>query len=214
MSDAATPVNPAPAAPAPAPATAATPAPTEDKVILTKEQFDQLQRDAARARAMQRQNDRNKSSHFTPESQAPKPAPTQEQLAERAADEDRKAERGLMGIAASPEYREVLDADPTLRAMFVQNPLSVLGLMAPDAFDAEDALTLVKEKLEEKKAKLAKSATLAPAPAAPAPASPAPGAVAPSDTAPNAEYEQAKKNPNPEGAIAGMITARMKANKK
>jgi hypothetical protein len=77
--------------------------------------------------------------------------------------QDRKAERGLIALALQPEYRDVLDADPTFRDMLTKAPLSVLPLYAPDSVDAEDAVQQITELLNDRKAKLA------PAPAAPAP---------------------------------------------
>lgn len=217
MSEVATPAEsvetPAPAA-TPAPAPAATPAPAvpvAETVTLTKEQHDQLARDAARAAGNQRKADLY-DRHFGQGGrfQPPTPAtpPSAEQMRETADAEDRKAERGLTAIAASPEFREVLDADPTLRDLMVKNPLAVLPLLAPDAMDADDAIGLVKDAL---KARVKPAPAPAPAtPPAPTPEVPKPGAVTtPTDQTVHEAVEDAKKIPNTERAIANMIGAKI-----
>lgn len=222
MSETATPATPAvPAAPeatpAPAaPAAAATPVqPQPATVTLTQEQYDQLARDASRASSAQRKADLydkltgGGSGHFR-QPVVPAQAPSEDELKARAAEEDRKAERGLLALAADPSFREVFDNDPTLREMITKNPLAVLPIYANDALDADDAVNLVKEALEKRK----KPTTPPAAPATPAPVvPPAPpaGAVNPQPAAAvNDAYEQAKKNPNTESAIAGMITAKVR----
>lgn len=208
MSDAAT-----PAVPVETPAPAATPAPAVEVVSLTKEEHAQLARDAARAAANQRKADLydrqfGGGNHFQPA--VPAAPPTAEQLKEKADAEDRKAERGLTAIAADPAYREVLDADPTLRTLLVQNPLAALPLLAPDALDAEDALNLVKEALNGRK-KPAAPATPTPAtPPATPPAPPVGGVNPQADQQTNDAVEAARKLPNTEYAIAGMITAKVR----
>lgn len=220
MTEVATPAVPeatppaTPATPAPAPATPVAPAATEETVTLTKEQHDQLARDAARAASMQRKADLydrhfgNSGSHFkTPAQVTP---PTEEEKRVQADAEDKKAERGILAIAADPAFREVLDADPTLRNLMVSNPLAVLPMLANDALDAEDAMSLIKEELGKRK----------PAPAtppAPAPAPtevPKPGAITtPTDQTVDEAVETARKNPNTEHAIAGMIGAKVRQGK-
>lgn len=205
------------------PATPATPVVTPAApaavVTLTPEEHAQLTRDASRAAANQRKADLydrtvgsgRKSGHFA----APAPAtpPSKEEMEAQASAEDAKAERALLALAASPEYRDVLDADPTLRNLFLTNPLAVLDMYAKDAVDAEDALTLVKDEL----GKLRKPATPPANPPATPPATPpAPptGAInPPADQTTNEAVEAAKKNPNTEHAISGMIGARLKGGK-
>ena len=202
--------------PVPAPAVPATPSPVPVPAVVTlpKEQHDGLVRDAGRAAANQRKADLydkltgGKGGHFKPA--APVTPPSPEEEATIGAAEDRKAERGLFSIAADPAFRDVLDADPTLRSLFTSNPLAVLPMLAPDALDADDALSLVKEALGKRRP--------APAPVTP-PTPPAPvppvGAVNPSgDKAVNEEVEVAKKNPNTERAVAGMIGAKLRGFKK
>ena len=223
MSEAATPAvqpggNP-PAAPA------ATPASTQpEKVTLDKGAHDQLVKDAARASEAQSRADRYEGilkkngllggGHFKPVS--PATPPTQEERQAQAADEDRKAERGLIGIALDPVYREVLDKDPTLRDLLTKNPLAILPVLAPDALDADDAVNLVKEALNKRKALPANPPANPPAPSTP-PTPPTPphgGVNPPSSDVPNEEYEAARKNPKTEAAIAGMIKAKTKSGGK
>ncbi len=209
MSETATPAVPA----TPAPAPAATPAPQPETVTLSKEQHDQLVRDAARAPEAQSRADRYKGilekngllgdGHFKPANPVTPPTPEERQAAGAA--EDRKAEKGLLALALDPAYRAVLDADPTLRDMLTKNPLAVLPVFASEALDADDAVGLVRDMLKKR----ATPAT--PAPVTP-PATPTPptGAVNPSDKPVNAEVEAARKNPNTERAIAGMIGAKIR----
>jgi hypothetical protein len=98
----------------------------------------------------------------------------------------------------------LLDSDPTLRDLMVNNPLAVLPTLAPDAIDAEDALALVTEKLD------ARLTTInAPAPAAPAPATvPAPAVNTPSKSVEERVVE-AQKAPHLRDAIAGSLAARL-----
>ena len=184
-----------------------------ETVSLTKEAHDQLKRDAARASSNQRKADlwdRNqggKGSHFKPT--APATPPSEEERASAAATEDRKAERGLLSLAADPAFREVFDADPTLRNLMTSNPLAVLPMLAPDALDAEDAITLVKEAL----GKRAKPATPLVPPTPPVSPTPPVGAINAQDKPVNAEVEAARKIPNTERAVAGMIGARLRESK-
>ena len=218
MSEEATPAVPTPEAPG---APAATPSVVEpEKVSLDKAAHDQLVKDAARASSAQSEADRYKNilkkngllggGHFKPTPVAPATPPSQEDLQAAGAEEDRKAEKGLTALALDATYREVLDKDPTLRDLFHKNPLAVLPLLAPDAIDADDALTLVKDALEKRKP--------APAPATPppipAPVVPPVGGVNPDDKAVNEEVEAAKKIPNTERAVSGMLGARLRGMKK
>lgn len=189
----------------------ATPAKTEGFVLTfkTKEEMENFQRDAARAPTLQSKADRwdryvgKNGGHFKPATPATPPTP--EELAAHGAEEDKKAERGLLAIAADPTFREVFDADPTLRDLFTKNPLAVLPIYANDALDADDALDLVKDALT----KLKKPATPPTTPPATPPTPPA-GGVNPNDKAVDEEYEKARKNPNTETALAGMIKSKMK----
>ena len=195
--------------PTPAPVTPAVNPP--EQVTLTKEAHDQLLRDAARGSTNQRKADLydrtqgKGSGHFKPA--APATPPSQEEQAAQAQAEDRKAERGLLSLAADLAFREVLDADPTLRNLMTSNPLAVLPMLAPDALDAEDAIALVKEAL----GKRAKPAT-PPAPPATPPVIPPVGAINANDKPVNEAVETARKLPNTERAVAGMIGARLREN--
>lgn len=215
MSEAATPAVPANGE-QPSPAPAATPAVSapEESVTLDKKAHDQLIRDAARASEAQSRADRYEGilkkngllggSHFKPRTPATPPSAEEQQAA--AAEEDRKAERGLMALALDPAFRDVLDADPTLRQMITTNPLAVLPLLAPDALDADDAIGLVKEALGKRKPAPAAPATPPATPPAPAtPPTPPAGGVNPPSKDVDEEYEAARKLPNTESAIAGMI---------
>lgn len=201
---------------------AATPATSEpEKVTLDKEAHDQLVKDAARASSAQSTADRygnmlkkhgllGGSGHFKSAAPATAP-PSQEEAQAAGAEEDTKAERGLIALALDPAHRQVLDADPTLRDMLTKNPLAVLPMYAADALDADDAISLVKEMLA-KRQENTPPANPAPAilPAA-TPETPPTGAVNPNDSPVNEEVEAAKKIPNTENAVAGMIGARLKA---
>lgn len=211
MSEAATPAVPGSGTPPAAPA--ATPAnPQPEKVTLEKEAHDQLVKDAARASEAQSRADRYESilkknglfggGHFKPATPVTPPTPEERQA--QAADEDRKAERGLMSLALDPAYREVLDKDSTLRDLLTKNPLAVLPILAPDALDADDAVSLVKESLNRRK-----PAASPPTPPTP-PATPPVGGVNPQDKPVNEAVEAARKIPNTERAVAGMIGARLK----
>lgn len=218
MSDAATPAA-APAAPA---ATPAKP-PESETVTLSKAEHEQLSRDAARAASAQSRADRlekilgrsNGGSTFkepTPAAKAPEPS--EEDRRAQATQEDVKASRGLTSLAVDPTYREILDADPTLRDLLIKNPLAALPLLAPDALDAEDAIELVKAKLDERKSSLKKPAsTTEPVKPTPAAAPPAGGVNATTEPV-NEAYEAAKKLSNPESAIAGMVKAKLSGLKK
>lgn len=211
MSDEATPVVPDNGTPPVVPTV--TPSVAPETLSLPKEEVEQLRRDAARAATNQSKADRydkmvgKGGSHFKPS--IPVTPPTSEEIAERAASEDRKAERGLLALAADPSLREVLDADPTLRSLLTSNPLAVLPMFAPEALDAEDAVSLVKEALVARK-KPAAPPVVPPTP----PVTPPVGGVNPQDEPVNAEVEAARKNPNTERSIAGMIGARLKGMKK
>lgn len=205
----------------PVPAAAAPATPTYDpekQVVLNKEEAAQLRKDAARAAGSQR-----KADLFDRFSQngafGNRPAPAEDPAkgapaAESVAKEERKAERGLTQLALDPEYRDVFDADPTLRAMFANDPLSVLPVLAPDALDAQDAIALVKEKLAERKAGIRKPETKVdgdPKPVVdPSDKVPPAGGINTTGTNPNPEYEAAKKLPHAEQAVAGMLGARFR----
>lgn len=216
MENAATPAVQPDGTPAVAPAAA--PAETNaDMVQVSKEKLDQLERDAARAATAQREaaEARRKAalydrtmgkSHASPFSRQPAPAaaPTEEEMREQASREDAKAERLIMRLAAEPKYRALLDADPTLRDLMVNNPLAVLPALAPDAIDAEDALALVTEKLDARLTTISTPAPVAPAPAtAPAPA------VDATKKSVDERVAEAQKAPHLRDAIAGTIAARL-----
>ena len=197
----------------------ATPSNQPETVTLDKATHDQLLKDAARAGEAQSRGDRYEnilkkngllggSGHFKPANPATPPTPEERQAA--AVDEDRKAEKGLLGLALDPVYREVLDKDPTLRDLLTKNPLAVLPILAPDALDADDAVSLVRDALIKRKASPATPPANPPTP----PATPPPGAISPQDTLMNEEVELARKNPNTNRAISGMIGARLKGSVK
>jgi hypothetical protein len=219
MSDAATPAEQNGGTPPAAPA--ATPANQQpETVTLSKEEHDRLARDAARARSNQSKADRydrivgKGGTHFAP--QAPATPPSEEERAERAAEEDRKAERGILSLAGEAKYRAVFDADPTLHEMFRRNPLAVLPILAPDALDAEDAMSLITEKLDERLANIKPNNPTPPADDKAGegkdkkPEVPPAGGVNTQEELPNEEYEAAKKLPGTEQAVAGMIKANLK----
>lgn len=225
MAEQANPATPAvqsdgktPVAPAAAPGTK-----DESVVTLTKEQHEQLLRDQARASANQRKADLydrtvgkdGKGGHFKSEATpAAAPVLTPEEKEQRGIEEDRKASSLLLGLAIDPKYREVLDADPTLRSLFTNNPLGILPLLAPDALDAEDALGLVRTKLDERLLEMKKTTEPKPEEKKPGEAPPA-GGVNPQSTDKDAELEVARKIPGTEQAIASMVKVNLKhASKK
>lgn len=209
MSETATPVAPE-ATPAAAPAT---PAPASETVTLTKEQHDQLARDAARAGEAQTRADRlaeeNKRLRQRPgaiRGQAPAGNDGGDDHVE-----DAKAEREILRLAGDPSIREILDADPTLQRLITSDPLALVRMYADNPLDAEDAVSQVKDKLLERKSTLKKAD---PAPTTPAPSTPPaiPGRApnpAPKDLA--TELETAQKNPSTQGAAADMIRAKMRS---
>lgn len=209
---AATPAVPSTEAPVVPPATPAIPA--TETVTLSKEQHDQLARDAARATSNQSKADRydklvgKKGGHFGAPT-APVTPPTSEEMAEAASAEDRKAERGLLALAADPTLRAVLDADPTLFSLLRTNPLAVLPMLASDALDADDAVSLVKEALLKRAAPATPPAT----PPVTPPATP-PNPIVPPNAVVNEELEAARKLPGTEQAIAAMVKARAGETKK
>lgn len=195
--------------------------PGEETVTLTKAEADQLRRDAARASSAQSRADRlarlaGRSSGRFGASAAPAPAaPSKDEQEANLIEEDRKAERGLTALVIDPKYREVLDTDPTLRNMLTKNPLGVLPVMAADALDAEDAISLVREKLDERLAALSKPKNDAADQKKPdVPAAPPAGGQNVPDKSVQDEIELARKNPNTEQAIAGMIRVGAKHMKK
>lgn len=218
MSDAATPAEnkggTPPATPAATPAPAATAAPQPEQVTLAKEELDQLRRDSARASSNQRKADlydrlNNGKGHFKPNT--PVAEPSEDERAAAALAEDRKAEKGLLALAADPDLRDVLDKDPTLRSLLTSNPLAVLPMLAPEALDAEDAVNLVREALGKRKTPAEVPPT---PPPTPTPDTPPAGAVNPNDEPVNEEVEVARKIPNTERAVAGMLGARLRGMKK
>lgn len=216
MSEAATPVAETNGGTPPAPAPV-TPAPdAAEKVSLSKEEHAQLVKDAARASEAQSRADRYEGllkrngllggGHF--KQATPTTPPTPEERQAQGAAEDEKAKTGLLSLALDPVYREVLDKDPTLRDLLTKNPLAVLPVYAPDALDADDAINLVKGELNKRKSVPAPATP--PAPPANPPATPPVGAINANDKPVNEEVEAARKIPNTERAIAGMIGAKLK----
>jgi len=194
----------------------------EEVVTLTKEEHDTLVKKAEEvetAKNLQAQADKktarlekilkgNKLS-FTKKSTevASKEEPNSEVGSnEQDILEDRKAESGLISIAIDPKYREILDNDPTLRDLFTKNPLAVLPILAPEALDAEDAIELVKDKLDEKliSIKSKKEEIITSEKKEDKPTPPEGGLNVASEEV-DVKYEEAKKNPNTESALAGMI---------
>jgi len=196
--------NPAPETPAPAAADTVVPpaAPEGETVTIKKTDFDamtgrQSTLDKQEARINRKLAKLGGGSHFggQPVQPAPAPAPAPAGDDDGSA-EDRKAVDGLRALALKPEFREVLDAEPTLRELFVSNPLALLPIIAPDAFDAEDAIGLVTEELERR------AALIKPAPAAPA--APAPVVVPPAgvvNLSDGAVGEEAKEDPEYQAAV-------------
>jgi len=217
MSDVATPGGTTPGGTPPAtPPAIPTPTPQGEVVTLKKEEHEQLVKDAARASSAQSRADRLENlakrhgllggGHFKP--QTPATPPSKEDQEAAAAEEDQKAKSGLMALAIDPIYREVFDADPTLRDLITKNPLAVLPILAPDALDADDAVALVKEALAKRKP--AAPPATPPTPPATPPAPPAGGVNPPGSDVPDAELEAARKIPNTENAIAGMVKVGLK----
>ena len=93
--------------------------------------------------------------------------------------------------------------------MLTKNPLAILPVLAPEALDADDAIALVKEALNKRKPV---TPPVNPIPATTPPATPPVGAINANDKPVNEEVEAAKKLPNTERAISGMIGARLRAN--
>lgn len=218
MSEAVTPAaEPNAQAPAATPAAAEpTATATEETVTLPKEELAQLQRDAARAASAQKELDRLKKNAGKANSfrQTPAAPVATERTDDEVQAEERKAERGLLNLALDPDYREILDNSPDLRELLTKNPLGALPILAADALDADDAIALVKENLDQRAKALKqakKPATPAPSPAAPSvPASPKPNGVnAPSQKEIDVGVEEARKIVHTESAIAGMIGARL-----
>lgn len=214
MSEPVTPVagENTPVAPA-APVAPQVPAAGESETVtMPKSEADQLRRDAARASSAQSRADRlakvagRTTGRFGTVPAAPA-APSAEEAEARNIEEDRKVERGLTGIALDPKYRDVLDSDPTLRNLLTQNPLAVLPMMASEALDAEDALELVREQLDQRLEARKSAAPVAPT----VPAAPPTGPINAKDQSQNEELEQVRKDPNTERAIAGMIKIGLRA---
>lgn len=194
------------------------PAVEGDSVTLSKAEVDQLRRDAARASEAQTRADRlekaqkRSKAHFD-SSRTPTP-PSVEEVEAQGAAEDAKAERGLMRLASNPEYRDVLDNDPTLRDLLTTNPLALLPVYASDALDAEDAIDMVKEALLARKAKLAPTPKAEDKKEEKKETPPVGGVNTPAPQVNSEAYESAKKNPNTESALAGMFKAKLAERKK
>lgn len=191
---------------------AATPAPTEGSktVTLTEEEHQRLQRDAARAAEAQSRADRleriaKRSSGKKTDGQDDQ-EDSEDDGGRNAAKEDRKAERGLMRLAADPAYRELLDGDQTLKDLLLNNPLAALSIYAPEAMDAEDGIGLIREVLDKRLAsKKPATPSTAQTPATAPKVAPNPAAQPADEQVLNEEFEAAKKDPNTERAVASMI---------
>lgn len=210
----------APVAETPATPPAATPSVTPATVTLTKEEHDQLARDAARARENQRKASlydkiagKGGSRFHAPVAPA---APSEDEREAAARAEDMKATQGLMRLASDPSFRDVLDSDPTLRNLLIENPLAVLPMLAPDALDADDAISLVKEALSGRRKPAPATPPAKPeTPATPkTPEVPPAGGVNTPDRPANEALEAAKKIPNTEHSIAAMLKVKMGTGKK
>jgi len=201
-----------------------TPAATEikDGVTLTKEEHAELIRKASEvdtARDLQGQADRKNArlekilnggkgvGSFAKKTTAPPASEGAGEGDDLGILEDRKAERGLLALAIDPKFREVLDADPTLRDLLTRNPLAVLPVLAPDALDAEDAIDLVKESLNQRLVEINKKKIPEVKPVVPPVITPPAGGISPEV---NADYEAAKKLPGTEQSLVGMIGAKLK----
>jgi len=127
-----------------------------EMVSLSKEEVNQLKKQAAIASTAQRKADRLEKlvGRRTQGSFATKPTPeqitppTQEELNVQGMEEDRKAKDGLIRLALDPKYRELFDNDSTLRDMLTVNPLGLIPALAPNALDAEEAIDLIKENFD------------------------------------------------------------------
>lgn len=190
-----------------------------ETVTLSKEEHEQLVRDAARAASAQSRADRlagiaaGKGQNLGSDSK-PTPASDEAPHDDKMKEEDRKAERGLINLALDPAYREVLDASPDLRNMLTKNPLSLLPIYASKAVDAQDAIELMKEELDRRVAALKKPAPSTDTKPAETPATPPQGGVNPPPEVDQEAYEQARKEPSTDKAIAGMIRARVRPGSK
>jgi hypothetical protein len=206
-----------------------TPTPAQESVTLSKEDHAKLVADAAeleRARAQQASADREAArlkrildgrgseSKGRFNKPAPKATPSPEDEDAYVAEQERKAERYLVSIALDPKYRDLLDSDGTLRDLLTRNPLGALPILANDAVDAEDANELVRAELDKRLASFQ-----AGKPAAPTqepekkvetPQTPPAGGVNTSSDQVDSAKEEARKNPNTERALAGMIAAGLK----
>lgn len=216
--DAATPVDPKePTPPAGDGSGAATPAPdaADETVTVKKSEFETLKArqstadsKASRMEKLLRRNGIDPESGKKSSTPAATSTPSAGDGSGDGADEDVKASQGIMRLAMKPEYREVLDADPTLRTMFERNPLAVLPLFANDALDAEDALGLIEEELKTRATKIAEKKTATPPTPAPAPTTtpkkkedtPTPGAVNPAPVG-DAAYDELLKKGDTAGAL-------------
>jgi hypothetical protein len=211
----ANPATPAETTPETTPQTpAATPGEKEESTVtLSKEEHAQLLRDQARAGTNQRKADLydrtvgKNGNAFKPS--APPVVLTPDEKEQQGILEDQKAQRLLTGVALDPKYRDLLDADPTLRGLLVNQPLAVIPLLAPDALDAQDALELVQAQLDERLEALKAKITPATTEATPETAPPA-GAVNTQTADKDAELEAARKIGNTEGAIASMVKVGLK----
>lgn len=164
MSDKDTPATPAetPVVPAATPGKEADGAPVnEETVSLKKADYERMQARQSEADKRKAELDRKEREIARRERMLKKAAgdttDTPDDVATQAAkDEDAKAERMLLRLGANPKYRAAIDADPTFRDMLLNNPLSLLPTYAKDAFDAEDAVSLIEDELSKRLEKVEK----------------------------------------------------------
>lgn len=199
MSEAATPA---------VPETPATPEAQPEVVTLTKEQYDEIATQAARAKESQSRADKLaqdlKRLREGGRGTFAQPAATPPETEAPGQDEIAKAERGILRLAVDPELREVLDADSTLRDLITTNPTALIPLYAKDALGAEDAVEIIKDKLLSRKSP--PKAPEAPAPVAPAPPS---GGVNTPDRSMEDAMSRAKSIQDPGRMAEAMIAAKL-----
>lgn len=208
--------TPATDAPATAPATAPadTPATAVETVTLPKADVERLKAQTSTADAKVARYEKVLklngidpaigAFHVKPPKPADAPA-TAPATDEAFSAEATKAKDGLLGLALNPVYRDVLDANPDLKSILVQNPLALLPIYAKDALDGEDAVTLVEDELKRR------LGTMKPAPTTP-PATTTDTPPVPPKVPVNvlsAEKQDSYKELEKKGDVAGMIAMRM-----
>lgn len=189
------------------PDAAATPATAAEQVTLSKAEHDQLLTQAARAAEAQSRADRlTLQLRSQRGSTLPDPKETPQVDRTNGAEEDAKAERELLRLASDPELRTVLDADTTLRDLIRKNPIALVPIYAPDAIDAEDAVSQVRARLLERKPK---ETPKAPDPVDQSLTVPPVGGVNTPERGVESAIDTARKNPDAMGAALGMLNAKL-----